>query len=133
MPSTSSPIPTPPSVAKEKVLELARLLTPYCGRHDRARGALHRDPGGDPATTARRSYFTIIMRRFMMRIAEAHGPASTGCGALVTGESLGQVASQTMQAMAVHRRGRAIMPVLRPLHRHGQGGDRPHRPEDRHL
>ena len=57
-------------------------------------------------------YFTIIMRRFMMeiasKIAEKHD-----CGALVTGESLGQVASQTMQAIACTDAS-ATLPVLRP-------------------
>jgi thiamine biosynthesis protein ThiI len=58
-------------------------------------------------------YFTIIMRRFMMRIAERVA-GEHGCLSLVTGESLGQVASQTMQAMAVTN---AVceMPVFRPL------------------
>jgi len=58
-------------------------------------------------------YFTIIMRRFMMeiasKIAEKHD-----CGALVTGESLGQVASQTMQAIGCTDAAAAI-PVLRPV------------------
>ena len=57
-------------------------------------------------------YFTIIMRRFMMeiasKIAEKHD-----CGALVTGESLGQVASQTIQAIACTDAS-ATLPVLRP-------------------
>ena len=43
---------------------------------------------------------TIIMRRYMMRIAE-HIAQENGCLALVTGESIGQVASQTMQSLAV--------------------------------
>ena len=58
-------------------------------------------------------YFTIIMRRFMMRIAQRIAE-DNGCGAIVTGENLGQVASQTMSAMAVTE---AVtdLPVLRPL------------------
>lgn len=57
--------------------------------------------------------FTIIMRRFMMRIAE-HFANEAGCGALITGESLGQVASQTIGAIACTD---AVcdMPVFRPL------------------
>jgi thiamine biosynthesis protein ThiI len=57
--------------------------------------------------------FTIIMRRFMMRIAEKIA-VDHGCGCLVTGESLGQVASQTMQAMNVTN---AVcdIPVFRPV------------------
>ena len=56
---------------------------------------------------------TIIMRRYMMRIAEAIAKES-GCLALVTGESIGQVASQTMQSLAVTNEV-CTMPVMRPL------------------
>ena len=58
-------------------------------------------------------YFTLLMRRFMMRIAEgvAH---RTGCHAIITGESLGQVASQTMDAMAATGAVTAL-PIFRPL------------------
>ena len=58
-------------------------------------------------------FFTLIMRRFMMRIAEAIAH-QTGAKAIVTGENLGQVASQTMEAMAVTQ---AVteLPVLQPL------------------
>ena len=98
--------------AKEKVLELARLLTPWTGRL-----TVHVVPFTAIQEELRRScpedYFTLLMRRFMMRIAEgvAH---RTGCHAIVTGESLGQVASQTMDAMAVTG---AVtdLPVFRPL------------------
>lgn len=58
-------------------------------------------------------YFTLIMRRMMLRIAQRLA-AERGCGALITGESLGQVASQTMPALAVTD-ALAEMPVLRPL------------------
>ncbi len=58
-------------------------------------------------------YFTVIMRRMMMRVASRIAKEN-GCGALITGESLGQVASQTLDAIqctdAV-----ADLPVLRPL------------------
>lgn len=57
--------------------------------------------------------FTIIMRRFMMRAAEQIARRE-GCGALITGESLGQVASQTLQAI-VCTDASAKMPVFRPL------------------
>ena len=85
--------------AKEKVLELARLLTPYTGRL-----TVHVVPFTAIQEELRRScpeeLFTIIMRRFMMRISQA---VAKRCGAkaLVTGECLGQVASQTMDAMLV--------------------------------
>lgn len=58
-------------------------------------------------------YFTIILRRFMMRLANIIA-AQRGCLALVTGESLAQVASQTMPALAVTD-SVAEIPVLRPL------------------
>ena len=58
-------------------------------------------------------HFTLIMRRFMMRLADALAH-ELGCGALVTGECLGQVASQTMAALAVSEDA-ATLPVLRPL------------------
>ena len=56
---------------------------------------------------------TIIMRRFMMRIAERLAK-ETECGALITGESLGQVASQTMASLAVTGEV-CTLPVFRPL------------------
>ena len=58
-------------------------------------------------------YFTIIMRRFMMRLAQRVA-RDAECGALITGESLGQVASQTIPAMAVVDT-LAKIPVFRPL------------------
>ena len=58
-------------------------------------------------------YFTLVMRRFMMRIADRVAQRNS-CRAIVTGENLGQVASQTMEAMAVTR---AVteLPILQPL------------------
>ncbi len=58
-------------------------------------------------------YFTLIMRRMMMRIAERVA-REKHCGALITGESLGQVASQTLLALACTDIV-TDMPVLRPL------------------
>ena len=98
--------------AKEKVLELARLLTPWCGRL-----TVHVVPFTAIQEELRRScpeeMFTLVMRRFMMRIAEQVAQR-TGAGALVTGECLGQVASQTMEAM---RATTAVttLPILRPV------------------
>lgn len=57
--------------------------------------------------------FTVIMRRLMMRCAEKIARGE-GCGALITGESLGQVASQTLEAI-VCTDAAADMPVFRPL------------------
>ena len=58
-------------------------------------------------------YTTLIMRRFMMRIAERVA-LQTGSGGLITGESIGQVASQTMEALGVTD-SVVGMPVFRPL------------------
>ena len=58
-------------------------------------------------------YFTLIMRRFMMRLAQRIA-RQEDCGALITGESVGQVASQTIPALAVTD-ALAEMPVFRPL------------------
>ena len=58
--------------------------------------------------------FTIIMRRFMMRCSEIIAKKN-GCGALITGESVGQVASQTMQAIGCTEAVVEELPVFRPL------------------
>ena len=99
-------------LAKDKVQELARLVTRYCGRmtlnvvsFTQIQEAI-RD-------NCPEEYFTLIMRRFMMEIAQRIGK-SHGCDALITGENLGQVASQTMQAMAVT--GAVVdIPIFMPL------------------
>ncbi len=57
--------------------------------------------------------FTVIMRRQMIRIAD-NIAREQGCGALITGESLGQVASQTMEAIAMTDR-MTELPIFRPL------------------
>ena len=99
-------------LAHDKVIQLARELTPWCGRM-----ILHVVPFTEIQEEIRRScpedHFTLIMRRFMMRLAEAVA-LRTGCRALVTGESLGQVASQTMDALTVSDDA-CRMPVLRPV------------------
>ena len=98
--------------AKEKVLDLVRLLTPWCGRL-----TVHVVPFTAIQEELRRSVpqelFTLVMRRFMMRIS-AQVARRCGAKALVTGECLGQVASQTMEAMAVT--GAVVdLPILRPV------------------
>ena len=98
--------------AKEKVLTLAEKLTAYCGKL-----MVEIVPFTHIQEEIRdkcpEEYFTIIMRRFMMRIAQRIA-MDNGCDAIVTGENLGQVASQTMTAMAATE---AVtdLPVLRPL------------------
>ena len=98
--------------AKDKVVELGRQLTEYCGRM-----TLEVVPFTHIQEEIRdkcpEEYFTLIMRRFMMRIAKRIADAN-GAKAVVTGENLGQVASQTMEALACTD---AVvnMPVFRPL------------------
>ncbi len=99
-------------LAKDKVIELARLVTKYCGRM-----TLNIVGFTDIQEAIRdncpEEYFTLIMRRFMMEISERIA-RDHGCGCIVTGENLGQVASQTMEAMAVTS---AVvnLPVFTPL------------------
>jgi len=99
-------------LAKDKVLELARLVAKYCGKmtvnivgFTQIQEAI-RD-------NCPEEFFTLIMRRFMMEISQKIA-LRDGCGALITGENLGQVASQTMQAMAVT--GSVVdIPIFMPL------------------
>ena len=97
--------------ALDKVLDLAKLLVPWCGRL-----VVHTVPFTEIQEAIRRDcpeeYFTLIMRRFMMRCAQRVAER-VGAKALITGECLGQVASQTMEAMAVT--GAVVdLPILRP-------------------
>ena len=98
--------------AQDKVIELARLLTASCGRM-----IVHIIPFTEIQEEIRKNcpeeFFTLIMRRFMMEIS-ARIAKQDGCGALITGENLGQVASQTMEAMTVT--GAVVdMPIFMPL------------------
>ncbi len=99
-------------LAKDKVIRLAKKLLPWCGRL-----TLEVIPFTHIQEEIRdkcpEEFFTLIMRRFMMRLAQAVAMAN-GCGALVTGENLGQVASQTMEALRCTE-APLDLPVLRPL------------------
>ena len=98
--------------AKEKVLSLAKLLVPWCGRM-----TVQVVPFTEIQEEIRRNcpeeFFTLIMRRFMMRISQRVAD-QVKAKALVTGENLGQVASQTMEALRVTE-DVVDLPVLRPL------------------
>lgn len=98
--------------AKQKVVDLARIISPYTGpirlhvvNFTDVQLAIYEHCPHDE--------LTIIMRRSMMQIAE-HFANQSGCLGLVTGESIGQVASQTTQALFVTDAA-AHMPVYRPL------------------
>ena len=98
--------------AKEKVLTLLRILSEWTGPI-----TLHIAPFTDIQEEIRdhcpEELFTIIMRRFMMRVSQ-HIAQTVHSSALITGESLGQVASQTLPAL-VATDDLAVMPVFRPL------------------
>ncbi|MFZ5351672.1 MAG: tRNA uracil 4-sulfurtransferase ThiI [Bacillota bacterium] len=98
--------------AKEKVIELARRLSEYTGSFK-----LYIVPFTDIQMNiiekCREDELTIIMRRFMMRIAEEIAEKE-GAMCLITGESLGQVASQTLESLYVTNSD-IDMPVFRPL------------------
>lgn len=105
---------TPPYTglaAAEKVRALAEKLTEYCGEiylHSVSLTEIQETL----VKTCKEKLFTLLLRRFMMRAAcELGKKYESGC--IVTGESLGQVASQTMAALAVTDNA-ASLPVMRP-------------------
>lgn len=97
--------------AKEKVIELAKIMTQYTGPI-RLHVVPFTDIQLDIIDKCPKNYLTIIMRRLMMRIAEKIARES-GAMALITGESIGQVASQTMESLVVTDNA-VDMPVFRP-------------------
>ena len=99
-------------LAKDKVVELARLVAKYSGKM-----TVNVVPFTEIQEAIRdncpEEYFPLVMRRFMMEISQRIA-RHDGCGALITGENLGQVASQTMEAMTVT--GAVVdMPIFMPL------------------
>jgi thiamine biosynthesis protein ThiI len=98
--------------AQEKVEDLASIVATYCGRFKMhvvnllpIQEAIVENCPEDETT--------ILVRRFMMRIAERIAK-QTDCGMLITGENLGQVASQTAESLVVTDAS-VQMPVMRPL------------------
>lgn len=97
--------------AREKVVELARLVSRWAGSiflHVVSLTKIEEEL----MHNCEEDYFTLLLRRYMMYIAERLA-LGRECGALITGESLGQVASQTMMALAVTD-SMVSMPVFRP-------------------
>ena len=98
--------------AKQKVVDLAAQVARYCGTIE-----LHVINFTDIQLyiyeTCPHDELTILMRRYMMRIAEQIA-VENGCLGLVTGESIGQVASQTMQSLMATNEV-CTLPVYRPL------------------
>lgn len=98
--------------ARDKVIELARLLCEYVGEiklhivsFTRVQEEIHK--------RCKSEFMITIMRRIMMRVAERLCKVNN-LGAIITGESLGQVASQTMQSMTVTGNVVKELPVFRP-------------------
>lgn len=98
--------------AEQKVVDLLTKVSEYAGRMTMFTVPFARVQEEIMAKCPE-ELFTIIMRRFMMRVSEKIA-AKEHCSALITGESLGQVASQTIQAI-VCTDAAASMPVFRPL------------------
>jgi thiamine biosynthesis protein ThiI len=99
--------------AKEKVVELAKVLSSYsCGTTlniisvTHIQEEIHKKCNGE--------YMVTLLRRFMMRIAERLAK-KIGAQCIITGESLGQVASQTIEGMTSSNSVIESLPVLRPL------------------
>ena len=98
--------------AQEKVEDLARIVSTYCGRFKMH--VINLLPIQEAiVTNCPEEETTILVRRFMMRIAERIAK-DTGCQMLITGENLGQVASQTAEALVVTDAS-VSLPVMRPL------------------
>lgn len=98
--------------AKQKVVDLARLVARYSGPI-RLHVVNFTDIQLYIYDQCPHEELTIIMRRYMMRIAE-HFAKESGCLGLITGESIGQVASQTLQSLAATNEVCTI-PVYRPV------------------
>ena len=97
--------------ARDKVLELARIVSEYAGDiYVHIVSLTHIQE--ELVKACDEDYFTLLLRRYMMTIAERVA-RDKNCSALITGESLGQVASQTMQALGVTD-ACVNMPVFRP-------------------
>ncbi|MGB9813937.1 MAG: tRNA uracil 4-sulfurtransferase ThiI [Thermovenabulum sp.] len=98
--------------AKEKVVDLCRVLAGYAGKVK-----LHvvnfTDILKEIAEKGKEEYLTILMRRMMVRISQEIA-SRLGAKALITGESIGQVASQTMESLFCTNEV-AKLPILRPL------------------
>ena len=99
-------------LAKEKVIDLAKILTAYtqkihllCIPFTKIQEEIHKNCDS--------SYMVTLVRCFMMRIAEKVA-IKRGCGCLINGESLGQVASQTLESINITNSQITTLPVFRP-------------------
>lgn len=99
--------------AKEKVVDLANIMSDYTGKMQlfvipftKIQQAIH--------DYCREDFMITVMRMIMMRISERIAEKS-GCGALISGECLGQVASQTLESITVSNSQVEKLPFFRPL------------------
>lgn len=99
--------------AKEKVIDLAKVMTKYCGNiklyivpFTAIQDEIHE--------SCREDFMITVMRRIMVRISEKVANID-GSKALITGESLAQVASQTIESITSTNEAVELLPVLRPL------------------
>lgn len=99
--------------AREKVAELASVMQDYCGSI-RLDVISVTEIQEQIKMNCREDYFTLLLRRFMMMLAEKTA-LEENCKALITGENLGQVASQTMGALCVSDNAVTKLPIYRPL------------------
>ena len=105
-------IPYTSERAREKVLELAAEVARWAGSMQVHVISLT-EIQEQLVKSCNEEYFTLLLRRYMMELANRVAEAR-GCESLITGESLGQVASQTMQALGVTN-AVARYPVFRPV------------------
>lgn len=98
--------------AKQKAVDLAKLLKQYCPNIT-LRAISLTEIQETIHNKCKPNYMITLVRRFMMRIAESVA-LDNGCGCIINGESLGQVASQTLESITVTN-DVVDMPVFRPL------------------
>ena len=100
-------------LAKQKVIKLAKLMSNYCGKiklimcpFTKIQEEIHKHCAPE--------FMITIMRRIMMKIASKVA-IENNCKAIITGENLGQVASQTVESMTVTNFSQTTVPIFRPL------------------
>ncbi len=100
-------------LAKQKVIKLAKIMTNYCGNiklymcpFTKIQEEIHKHCAPE--------FMITIMRRIMMKIA-AKVANQSNCKAIITGENLGQVASQTVESITVTNFSQTNVPIFRPL------------------
>ena len=99
-------------MARDKVLRLAQIVSAYNNDRMIVHVVSLTHVQEELVRSCQEDYFTLLLRRFMMAIADKVA-VKFKCGALITGESLGQVASQTTEALGVTNP-MATIPVFRP-------------------